>query len=144
MNINLQAPVHQAKNILIAASPEKVWSVLTDINRWPEWNKKITKARFEGPVSVGARFRWTVNGAVIRSELHSAEPFRLLGWRGTTFGATAIHNWTLARQSDGSTLVSVEESMEGWLVALFKKKMNRDLERDILFWLEKLKAESEN
>lgn len=144
MNINSNAPVQQAKQILIAAPAEKIWSVLTGINEWPNWNEKITKARIEGSVAEGARFRWTVNGAVIRSEFHTVTPNFKLGWSGTTFGATAIHNWTLEPQADGQTVVNVEESMEGWLVALFKNKMNRDLERDMQFWLEKLKLQSES
>lgn len=142
MNINAQAPVQQAKQILIAASPEKIWSVLTNVNNWVKWNKKITQARMEGPAIKGARFRWTVNGAKINSEFHTVEPFRTLGWSGTTFGGSAIHNWVLEPRED-QTLVKVEESMEGWLIALFKTKMNRDLERDMEFWLEKLKLESE-
>jgi hypothetical protein len=40
-------------------------------------------------------------------------------------------------------MVSVEKSMEGWLVGLFKSKMNRDLANDMQYWLEVLKVESE-
>lgn len=39
--------------------------------------------------------------------------------------------------------VRVEESMEGWLIKLMKKKMNEKLAEDMLYWLEQLKNESE-
>lgn len=33
--------------------------------------------------------------------------------------------------------------MEGWIIALMKKKMNEKLADEMNFWLEKLKEESE-
>ncbi|MDO8366957.1 MAG: hypothetical protein Q7T20_09185, partial [Saprospiraceae bacterium] len=60
---------------------------------------------------------------LIRLVLHTADTNRAFGWSGQTFGGSAIHNWYF-EYKNGSTLVKVEESMEGWLIALFKKKMN--------------------
>lgn len=142
MNINANAPVFQTNEILIQASPERVWEVLSDINQWPSWNAKISRASLEGQAQVGAIFQWKVNGASIRSVLHTVEPKKAFGWSGVTFGGSAIHNWYL-ESKNGYTLVKVEESMEGWLVALFKNKMNKDLASDMLFWLEQLKTRSE-
>jgi uncharacterized protein YndB with AHSA1/START domain len=142
MNINQNAPVVQANEIFINAAPERVWAVLSDINQWPAWNPKITRAALESPVATGAKFNWKVNGASIHSTLHTVEALSAFGWSGVTFGGSAIHNWYLEPQN-GGTRVKVAESMEGWLVGLFKNKMNRDLAADMWFWLEKLKAESE-
>ena len=142
MQVNANAPVYQANEILIHTSPDRVWAVLTAIDQWPDWQTKITKATLESPVTAGARFQWTVNGARIQSILHTVEAHRAFGWSGTTFGGSAIHNWTLENKN-GQTLVKVEESMAGWLVRLFKKKMNRDLAADMRYWLEQLKTQSE-
>ncbi len=142
MNINANAPVFQANEIFIQASPERVWAVLTNINQWPTWNNNISKAMLEGQAAAGAKFQWKVNGASIRSILHTVDTNRAFGWSGVTFGGSAIHNWYL-ESKNGGTVVKVEESMEGWLVGLFKKKMNRDLAADMAFWLERLKAVSE-
>ena len=142
MEINQEAPVKQSKQLFIQASPEKVWSVLTDINNWVRWNEKITRAHIEGKPVTGTSFRWTVNGAKIKSVLHTVEPCRAFGWSGVTFGGSAIHNWYLEKR-EGGAIVKVEESMQGWLVGLFRKKMNKDLEKDMQFWLEQLKRESE-
>lgn len=142
MQINQNAPVKQSNQILIQSNPEKVWAVLADINQWPTWNEHIAKVKVETNVSVGAKFRWKVNGATINSTLHTVKPNSAIGWSGTTFGGSAIHNWHLERTAEG-TLVRVEESMEGWLIGLLKNKMNRDLEKDMQYWLEVLKKESE-
>jgi uncharacterized protein YndB with AHSA1/START domain len=142
MKINENAPVKQAKEISINARPEQVWAVLTDVNRWTEWNKKITKASMQNVAKTGTPFSWTVNGAKIKSVLHTVSKNHAFGWSGTTFGGSAIHNWYL--QSNGNeTVVKVEESMEGWLVWLFKSKMNSDLGNDMQYWLDMLKSESE-
>lgn len=74
--------------------------------------------------------------------MHTVDLHIAFGWSGTTFGGSAIHNWYLTAEN-GGTLVKVEESMQGWLIGLFKNKMNRDLAKDMLFWLEQLKVESE-
>lgn len=143
MQTNPQAPVFQANQIHIQVSPERVWAVLTDINQWPRWYAPVTRANLQGAPAVGATFDWKVNGASIHSTLHTVTTNQFFSWSGTTFGGSAIHNWRLEAAPDGGTVVKVEESMQGWLVGLFKKKMNRDLERDIQRWLEALKAESE-
>ncbi|MEZ4772442.1 MAG: SRPBCC family protein [Bacteroidia bacterium] len=142
MKVNQQAPVFQEAQIQIQVSPEKVWSVLTNISNWTNWNPKITRSEMSEKPVVGAKFRWTVNGAKIKSVLHTVDIGKTFGWSGTTFGGSAIHNWHL-ESKNGGTQVRVEESMEGWLVALFKSKMNNDLKKDMVFWLEQLKHECE-
>ena len=142
MQVNPGAPVFQTKEIFIQAAPEIVWGVLTNVSGWTNWNPKISKARMDSAVAVGTAFRWTINGVRIDSIFHTVEQPHALGWSGATFGATAIHNWHM-EAADGGSRIRVEESMEGWLVALFRKKMNRDLATDMQFWLEALKVRCE-
>ena len=141
--INEQAPVVCSKSIRIQASPEKVWSVLSDIDRWAEWQQDIGKSRLNGPLQAGTTFDWKSGGAGIHSTLHTVVPHRLLGWTGKTFGMYAIHNWTLS-ESSGQTLVLVEESLEGLLARLLKKSFNKSLEKGMTAWLERLKTSCES
>ncbi|AWW32815.1 polyketide cyclase/dehydrase [Echinicola strongylocentroti] len=142
MTINKEAPVVQIKEIIINATPEKVWQILTNIGSWNEWNERIKQPTLQGDLEVGSSFTWKTNGSKIKSRIHSFSPNKTLGWKGKAFGASAIHNWYLEPTENG-TKVSVEESMEGWIINLMKKKMNEKLADDIIYWLEQLKKESE-
>lgn len=46
--INQNAPVISRGKIEINAPVSKVWSVLTLINNWPEWQKDVTEAQVIG------------------------------------------------------------------------------------------------
>jgi len=142
MTINHEAPVVQEKVIVINATPEKVWSVLVNVNNWNKWNERIKNPKLQGGLEVGSTFTWKTNGSKIKSKIHSFVPSKILGWQGKTFGARAIHNWYLEPTGSG-TKVRVEESMEGWVISLMKKKMNKKLEDDMLYWMEQLKRECE-
>ncbi|HTL08809.1 MAG TPA: SRPBCC family protein [Chitinophagaceae bacterium] len=141
--INQQAPVQCTQSILINASAATVWQWLTGINEWSQWQQQIPVAKAAGKVAAGTPFHWKTGGATIRSTVHTAQPFTSFGWTGNTMGLYAIHNWTLQEQVDGSTLVRVEESMEGWLARLFKKSFNKNLATGMAFWLAALKTVAE-
>lgn len=142
MTINQEAPVVQSKNIHINAKPETIWKVLTDIEKWPKWNSKITDSTLKEEPNIGTSFTWKTNGSRIKSQIHTFDSDKAIGWIGQTFGAKAIHNWVLEPTKNG-TKVAVKESMEGWFIFLLRKKMNNILEEDMQYWLEKLKIECE-
>jgi hypothetical protein len=142
MKININAPVIQKKEIIVKEKPDKVWKTLTDINGWVKWNSRITKSKINSTLEIGQSFKWKINGVSILSKLEIIEENKVFGWTGKTFGGKAIHNWYLEEIAEG-TLVKVEESMEGWLISLFRKKMNTTLEDDMEYWLNQLKNECE-
>jgi len=141
-SINHHAPVTCASSIVIHTSPERVWAVLTDINGWASWQNDIFKPKLNDDLVSGSTFVWTTGGVKIRSTLHTVEPHRAFGWTGKAPGTFAIHNWTLAAHEE-ATLVSVEESMEGFLVRLFKNPFRKNLEKGMNTWLQLLKQACE-
>ena len=143
LTINRDADVAQSRELFISTKPEIVWSLLTKIDAWGNWNERIKNATLKSDLQKGSTFYWKTNGVKITSTIHLIEPCSLLGWSGKSFGATATHIWYL-EPLDSGTFVRVEESMDGWLVKLTKKKMNQILARDMEFWLEQLKKTSES
>ena len=69
--------------IQIQAGPEKIWQILTDFSKYPEWNPFITLAI--GKVEVGARVEITVPSGSKEMKLHckvvKAEPRQVLSWK---------------------------------------------------------------
>ncbi len=140
--INEKAPVTAHKSIVIRASAETVWALLTDITQWPNWYAGIQQAKLKSTLAKGAHFDWKSGGVTIHSTLHTVIPMRALGWTGTTIGLTAIHNWTLETGDDGVT-VYVEESLQGVLAVLFRRTFQKNLEQGMQAWLEALKTAAE-
>lgn len=143
IKINSQAAVVQSQEIIINSNPDLVWEILTGVEDWPSWNEKVTKTSIKEELQVGSVFSWKSGGVNIHSKLHSYKDQQIMGWTGHTIGAKAVHNWHLIPTENG-TKVIVEESMDGWLVELLKKSMNKKLEADMIFWLSRLKSECES
>lgn len=141
-SINNHAPVKCSKTITIDASIEKVWSVMTDINNWSNWQTDISNAKLNGALQPNTTFDWKTGGVNIHSTLHAVEPYKQFGWTGKTFGLFAIHNWALT-ETNGQINVSVDESMEGFLTKIFKGSFNKSLEKGMLNWLVLLKQTCE-
>lgn len=140
--IHTNAPVTTKHTIIIHAPVEKVWQVMSDINNWPSWQQQIPSIKLNGPLQAGSSFDWKNKGLTIHSTLHTVTAMHTLGWSGKALGAFAIHNWMLTPKGD-YTEVTVEESMEGWLVWLLKERFQQELDKSLTYWLGALKTAAE-
>lgn len=116
-------------NIDIDAPPEVVWQILTDLERYPEWNSFITSSvgepqigtklinRMEPPGGRAVTFKPTVT--VVESE-KTFEWLGRLGMRGVFDGR---HRFDLEKTSRGTRLTQ-SESFEGVLVRVFRKSLD--------------------
>jgi uncharacterized protein YndB with AHSA1/START domain len=142
MEIDASAPAVAHGEVEVAAPPELVWAVLTDIDGWPSWNPEVKSASLEGPVAKGMRFRWKSGPGTITSTLQTVEPPHLIAWTGKTLGINAAHVYRLEPRGD-STIVRSEESWDGLLVRLLRRPMTKTLQKAIESGLEHLKTEAE-
>ncbi len=142
VEINRSAPATASGELDIAASPEVVWDVVSDIEAWPSWNPDVRTARLEGPLAVGSVFRWKAGGASLTSTLRVVDPPRELSWSGRTMGIRAIHVFRF-EPNDGGTFARSEESWEGLVPTLLRGYSRRTLDRGIRGVLRLLKEEAE-
>jgi len=143
MEVNQHAPLFAHKDIFIEAPPQSVWNVQTDINNWSRWQPAITASKLESPLAVGSVFRWRSGGVNVTSTVQVLKLNELIAWTGQSLGAQAKHIWKLIPQGNG-TLVTTEESMEGWSVRLLKLVMPKFLDNSLDPWLRNLKTQAES
>jgi uncharacterized protein YndB with AHSA1/START domain len=97
--INEAARVKARSSSFINAPPEQVWSVLSDLRRWPEWNTDVSTMSMDGPLAQGTRFRWKAGGFTINSQLIEVSPRSRITWSGRMIGVSAIHIWHLEAET---------------------------------------------
>ena len=142
IEINKGAPVVGAGEIEIAANPDVVWQVLTEIDRWPSWNPQVRSASLEGSLDEGSRFRWKAGPGTIRSTITQIDQPRKVAWTGRTFSIKAIHVYLLEPR-DGTTLVKTQESYEGLVARVFRGQLQKTLDQALAEGLRHLKVEAE-
>ena len=128
MDIDRRAPATAEGQIQIAASPDTVWSVLSDLSTWPSWNSEVNSISFDGPLEPGATFRWKSGSASLTSTLQVVDRPREIGWTGTTMGIKAVHIFNLEARDDG-TRASSSESFRGFIPTVFRSYSRKILQR---------------
>jgi hypothetical protein len=116
--------------------------VLTDFERWPDWNTDVSTVSLQGEVDEGTTFRWKSGSSTIQSRIeHVDAPSRIL-WTGKTSGIRATHLHELEVRN-GGTLVRTKESFEGLAARLLRTRLQRILQAALDSELRQLKAEVE-
>ena len=142
MEIHENAPVVARSQVRIAADPETVWELLTDLERWPTWKSDVRSVALHGALRPGTIFVWKAGPGTITSTLQEVDRPRAIGWTGSTFGVKAIDAFRLEASGDG-TLVSEAESWEGFVARLFPRRLRKTLRSSLDDGLAELKAEAE-
>jgi hypothetical protein len=139
--IQADAPLQVNARIEINAPPARVWAVLTNIQNWPAWDPSITMTIASPDVGDGSLFAWATTGMIIHSTVRRFVPEQQLAWTGNVLNFHAIHVWTLTPGPDGTTQVSVRESISGFMIGFFYA--SDDLRRGDENWLAGLKKAAE-
>ena len=112
------AGMQQSITVEIAAPAERVWEVLTDVERWPEWTETVTSVKRldEGPLRRGSRAR--INQPKIPETEYvvtQLDPGRSFTWVATGPGVrtTARHDVEVLPSGRSRVTLAVEQG--GWL-----------------------------
>ena len=138
--------------ILIKASPEKVWTILTDFDNYPNWNPFIKSIK--GKVAVGNNIIARIeppeaSGMTFKPEVLAFEPNKELRWIGHLLFAGLFdgeHTFELIDNGNGTTTFKQSEKFNGILVPLFKKSLDKNTTNGFRQMNQKLKelAEQKN
>lgn len=121
--------------IIINAIPEKVWSILTNFENYPNWNPFIKSikgemiignkiiARIEPPQSKGMTFKPKILTFKTNNELSWVGHFLFTG----IFDGE--HKFELIDNGNGTTIFRQSEKFKGILVPLFKKQLDNNTKK---------------
>ncbi len=108
-------------SIDIRATPDDVWAVLVDVERWPVWTASMSEVKRlgEGTLAVGTRVRIKQPRLPATVwEVTSLEARRAFTWKATAPGVVSVADHRLAPASDGSVTVTLALRRTGPLAAL--------------------------
>ena len=122
------------RTIDIDAPPERVWEVLSDAQRWPEWTPTVTRVELlEGDgKGIGSRFRIhqpKLPAAVF--VLTAVEPGRSFTWENGNFVARArAHHMVEARGAGARATLALDCSglLGGLMVRMYRKLIREYLD----------------
>jgi uncharacterized membrane protein len=135
-----------SKTITIDAPPARVWEILIDIERWPEWSESVDSAsRGEpGPLQVGstatvkqpklAKSHWVV------TEL---EPERSFTWVSKSPGVRSTGYHQIEPTADGGSNVTLRLEQSGPLAKIIGAIGRGLIEKYVGYEAAGLKARSE-
>jgi len=135
--------------ILIHATPEKVWSILTNFDNYPNWNPFLKS--ISGEVKVGNKITARIeppeaNGMTFKPIILTFETNKELSWLGHLIIPGLFdgnHKFELIDNKNGTTTFIQSEKFKGILVPLLKNQLDNNTKRGFEEMNKKLKELSE-
>lgn len=132
-------------SITINAPVEKVWAVLTDFSRYPQWNPFVLS--LTGAVKKGNKIKVKLPGMKFSPTVKAFEANKELRWLGHLFLPGLFdgeHRFELIKKETGNTEFIHAERFTGILVPLFRKMLDGSTKAGFESMNKKLKEEVEN
>jgi hypothetical protein len=110
-----------ATSIEIAASPEEVWDVLSDVVRWPEWTESVSRVQLldAGPLDLGSRVRITQPKLPVTVwEVAEFAPGVSFTWAAKHTGISTVAGHHVIADARGGTTVVLSIEQSGVLAPL--------------------------
>ena len=133
-------------SVEIDASPQLVWDVFSEVERWPEWTASVTSLTGrDGPaLAVGRRFAIKQPGmAKLVWKVTEIDPGTSWTWVQRSPGVRVIARHDVIAQPGGRTLVRQQLDQGGVLGALVGRLMLNKTKRFLKLEAQGLKARSE-
>ena len=114
-------------SIQINATPDVIWSILTDFERYNDWNPFLKN--IQGDVQVGNRIKVEAGGMKFKPKILVFDENKELRWIGKFLFKGLFdgeHRFLIEDNGNGTSTFQHEESFKGVLVGLFAKKLDTD------------------
>ena len=132
-------------SIHINASPDCVWQVMADIERWPEWTPSVlsVKRLTEGPLVPGTRARVRAKGTPESTwTVSESLPAQSFTW-GTKVRGAVTSAGHVIEPTDSGSRVTLSIQIGGIAAALLKPVLGRGIRENLRLEAEGLKRRSE-
>jgi uncharacterized protein YndB with AHSA1/START domain len=107
------APIEVRNAAVIHASVERVWDLLTDVERWPSWWRACQWVRLESPTNAEpVVFRWKAHPVELRSAVVKRDGPYCFAITADGRGVHAERTFTLRTTPDGSSTVVVSHETQ--------------------------------
>jgi hypothetical protein len=136
--------------IRINATPAKVWAILTDFEKHPNWNPLIKFIK--GDVAVGKKITVRIEphemkGMTFSTKVRAFEKHKEFRWKGHLLFPGLFdgeHKFELIDNGDGTTTFKHGEKFNGILVLFFKKMIEKNTTHGFHLMNQKLKELAES
>jgi uncharacterized membrane protein len=105
----------------IDAPAERVWEVMADVERWPEWTASVERAERldDGPLRLGSRARLKQpRFPPVVWEVTELEPGRSFAWTAKNVGLTSVGRHRVVARGEGGATVTLTLEQEGPMAPL--------------------------
>lgn len=134
--------------IVIQASPEKVWQILTDLDKYPEWNPFICHAIGMAEIgkTVDIDFQPNSKGLKLHCTVAQKHPNRDLSWKYHVYHPALFrgeHIFTIEPLGENRVRFIDREEFNGLLVPLQAKDIDTNTKKGFEAMDKALKARAE-
>ena len=133
-------------SVAVDAPAERVWAVLVDVERAPEWTASMSDVKLlgDGPLAVGSRVRIKQPRLPpVVWEVTSLDPGRSFSWRAGGPGFTTIGEHRVAAEGPGRATATLGIRRSGPLATVGDRLFGRVDRRYVTMEAEGLKRRSE-
>lgn len=113
------------------AAPEKIWSMWSEVKRWPEWDEGLEAVTLNGPFTAGSTGTLQPKGGpVFKTILLEVEAPRRFTDR-TFLPLTRLDFHHEVKVENGRTRLEYRVEMSGLLTPLFSRVIGRGIAKDL-------------
>lgn len=134
------------RSIEVEATPARVWNVMADVARWPEWTESILSVEEVSPDfgKGGTALVHAKGQSRSKFTVTTWEPGRGFDWETKSRGATAVGGHWIEPAGEGRSRVTLSVEVGGMVATLLKPLLSKGVNGNLEMEAAGLKRRSES